>query len=124
MPLSRIACAGNALRPEARQLKSFPTHSHHSSVTAMTAAPGASNPALQQFVLQLGDEFVLAQVCIRRTGLSYDLRHIEDRTRAPESLRLVPLSELRVIGQFTASGAFRPLKSAPTLQTGWRAVAH
>jgi hypothetical protein len=89
----------------------------------MTAAPAASNPALQQFVLQLGDEFVLAQVCIRRAGHAYDLRHVEDRATAPESLRLVALSELRAIAQLTASGVFRPLKSAPTLQSGWRAVA-
>jgi hypothetical protein len=45
---------------------------------------------------------------------------MEDREAAAESLRLVKANEARTLAQFTATGEFRPLKSAPTLQRGWR----
>jgi hypothetical protein len=38
-------------------------------------------------------------------------------------LREIGLSDARELAQFTASGEFRPLKSAPNLQRGWRMVA-
>jgi hypothetical protein len=38
-------------------------------------------------------------------------------------LRLISLTELRSLAQFTAGGAFRPLKAAPNLPSGWRALA-
>ena len=80
-----------------------------------------THPALPAFVAQLGDELLLAQVLIRRLERGYELRHEADRRRATEELRPAPLSELRSLAQSTASGAFRPLKSAPNLQSGWRA---
>jgi hypothetical protein len=80
-----------------------------------------ANPALERFIAQMDDERVLAQVIIRRVERGYELRHEADRGRAAAALRLVPVAELRVLAQSTANGAFRPLKSAPNLQTGWRA---
>lgn len=81
----------------------------------MTAS---GNPALEAFVAQLGDEFVLAQVLIRKRGTSFELRHVADANKeVPEN------SDLRRIAQFTEAGAFRPLKSAPTLRAGWRMEA-
>ena len=82
-----------------------------------------ANPALKAFIAQLGDELLLAQVIIRRAGRGYELRHESDRQRAPEELRLTPVSELRALALHTAAGAFRPLKSAPNLQSGWRVAA-
>jgi hypothetical protein len=84
------------------------------------------NPALKRFVAQLGDGLLLAQVLIRRTGSgTYTLRHVADEARAEESLRLIQPTEARALAQSTEAGAFRPLKSAPNLQTGWRmAVAN
>jgi hypothetical protein len=79
------------------------------------------NPALQAFVAQLGDELLMAQVLVRRMVGGYELRHDADRDRALAALRVVPLSELRALAQATAAGAFRPLKSAPNLPSGWRA---
>ena len=35
------------------------------------------------------------------------------------TLRVLPLDEVRALCQFTASGNFRPLKSAPNLRSGW-----
>jgi hypothetical protein len=81
------------------------------------------NPALRQFVAELGSELQLAQVLIRRQGAGYELRHVADSGATPESLRLVKLAELRQLAQYTAGGAFRPLKSAPDLQRGWRFIA-
>ncbi len=80
------------------------------------------NPALKAFVAQIGAELVLAQVLIRRLGTGYELRHLEDAA-ATEGLRQIGLEEVRALAQSTALGEFRPLKSAPTLQRGWRMVA-
>ncbi len=81
------------------------------------------NPALKEFVAHIGNELVLAQVLIQRSGAGYELRQVEDRVVAAESLRLIKPDELRAVAQFTAAREFRPLKSAPTLQRGWRARA-
>ena len=78
------------------------------------------NPALKAFVAQIGDELALAQVVIRRAGPGYELQHVEDRAAAPELLRVVRPNEARALAQFTATGEFRPLKAAPSLQRGWR----
>lgn len=83
-----------------------------------------ANPALQAFIAQLGDELHFAQIVIRRAGHGYELRHESDCARAPEELRLTAVSELRPLALHTAAGAFRPLKSAPNLQSGWRVAAH
>jgi hypothetical protein len=82
-----------------------------------------ANPALKRFVAQMGDELVMAQVLIRRNGAGYELRQLADRGLAPESLRLVKAGDARALAQHTATGVFRPLKSAPTLQNGWRISA-
>lgn len=86
----------------------------------MTAS---GNPALQAFVAQLGEELVLAQVLIQRAGAGFALRHVADRDAAAESLRVLTLDEARALAQITACGAFRPLRSAPTLRSGWRLLA-
>ena len=75
--------------------------------------PVIENPAFKAFVAQMGDELTLAQVLIRRAGAGYELRHVEDRVAASESVRAVRPSEARALAQFTAAGEFRPLKAAP-----------
>src|SRR5947207_16006054 len=81
------------------------------------------NRALEAFVAEIRSELVLAQVLISRQERGFELRHADDRSVPADKLRLLPVPELRALAQFTATGAFRPLKSAPNLQTGWRAVA-
>ena len=56
-------------------------------------------------------------------GCGFELRHLEDATRAVEELKTQPIEDLRTVAQFTSTAAFRPLKSAPNLRGGWRAVA-
>ena len=77
------------------------------------------NPALKNFAAQIGAELVFAQVLIRRQGKGYELRHVDDRSANAESLRKMKPEDARTLAQFTATGEFRPLKSAPTLQRGW-----
>ena len=86
----------------------------------MTPTP---NPALRQFATQLGDAVVLAQVLVRRQGQGFEHRHVADRSVDPSTLRDLKPEALRTLAQFTADGAFRPLKSAPNLASGWRTFA-
>lgn len=78
------------------------------------------NPALEAFVASIDQELTIAQLVVLRRTVGYELRHVEDRNRRPELLHELRPEEVRTLAQFTATGAFRPLKSAPNLQTGWR----
>ncbi len=81
------------------------------------------NPALDALVAEIKPELVFAQVFIRRIDTEFELRHVGDRDTAAEELNLISESEIRALVQFTLSGGFRPLKSAPNLRAGWRYVA-
>jgi len=48
---------------------------------------------------------------------------MDDRAVEENQLKTVKLSDLRALAQVTDKGAFRPLKSAPNLQKGWKAAA-
>jgi hypothetical protein len=85
-----------------------------SVVTAVT------NPALEEFVTQIGSELAFAQVLISRDETGFELRHVADRSQVRELLKPVPVPRLRELALFNESGAFRPLRSAPDLQSGWR----
>jgi len=78
------------------------------------------NPALSAFVAGLDTESFFGQVWIRRIERGFELRHVADRDCDPATLRLLGQNDIRPLAQFTARGAFRPLKSAPDLQRGWR----
>jgi hypothetical protein len=78
------------------------------------------NPPLSAFVAAFETELIFGQVWIRRMERGFELRHVADRECDPAALRLLGENDLRPLAQFTAAGAFRPLKSAPNLQRGWR----
>jgi hypothetical protein len=78
------------------------------------------HPALRAFVESFATEILFVQVLVRRTAVGWELRHVADRKADAAKLRPVPAAELRGLAQFTASGAFRPLKCAPSLVGGWR----
>ena len=78
-----------------------------------------NNPAIQQFVAELGSGAELGQVWVTRDKSGFYLRHLADRNLVSDSLRPLSMSDLRTLAQFTANGAFRPLKSAPNLRRGW-----
>ncbi len=81
------------------------------------------NPALEKFLQLFPDVTELAQVSIQRDAESFELCHVENRDTKKESLKLTPESALRPLVDFTETKAFRPLKSAPNLQRGWRVIA-
>jgi len=83
-----------------------------------------TNPAVEAFIARIGDDLLLGQVSIGRTGKNFELRHAADRDAPAEKLRLVQPGDLRGLAQFTSGGAFRPLRSAPDLQTGWRSTVN
>jgi len=80
------------------------------------------NPALAAFVAGFETELSFAQLWIRRMERGFELRHVADRDCDSAMLRLLGENDIRPLAQFTADGAFRPLKSAPNLQRGWRAA--
>jgi len=80
------------------------------------------NPALSAFVAGFETELIFGQVWIRRRERGFELRHVADKDCDPAALRLLGENDIRPLAQFTAGGAFRPLKSAPNLQRGWRAA--
>lgn len=85
--------------------------------------PALINPALTALLQELKDGLVFVQVLVAPQGTGFRLRHASDATSAWEDLKAVPVGGLRQLAQFTESGAFRPLKAAPTLKRGWRTEA-
>jgi hypothetical protein len=77
------------------------------------------NPALRAFLDSIDEEVTFGQARIRRIPNGFELRHVNDTWAG---VRPMKPTELRATAQFTASGAFRPLKSAPTLRQGWRVL--
>jgi len=82
------------------------------------------NPALQTFVAELPLRLEFAQALISRRENAFELRHVADATITDSALELVEIESLRDLANHTQTGAFRPLKSAPNLRNGWRALAH
>lgn len=81
------------------------------------------NIALTAFLASFEAETVFGQLLIRRAGSGFELRHAADAGKRTEDLKLVSVNDLRALAQFTATGLFRPLKSAPNLRRGWKALA-
>lgn len=81
------------------------------------------NPAVESFAAEIDPELVLAEVLILRVTRAFELRHVGDRSVPATQLNLLAISELRALTQSTVTGAFRPLKSAPSLRRGWRTTA-
>ena len=81
------------------------------------------NPDLRAFLAAFDREMVFGQVLVRRFEQGLELRHEADREADTVCLTRLNGTELRDWAQTSEGGAFRPLKSAPYLRTGWRAQA-
>lgn len=81
--------------------------------------PPSVNPGLALLAEHIGSEAAWAQVRITRTNSGFELRHVTDADRPAGELRALAAAELRGWAQFTGSGQFRPLRSAPTLRARW-----
>lgn len=79
------------------------------------------SPFLTELLTRLvDDDFEIGQVQLTRTAdARYEIFHLSDQDKARETLRKVSLAQLRELVNWTASGVFRPLKSAPNLTGGW-----
>ena len=82
--------------------------------------PRFIDPAIKALTSAFTGELVWAQVLITRQGNGFELRHVSDRETPHAKLKLLQGDQLRDLATFAESGAFRPLKSAPTLRAGWR----
>lgn len=82
------------------------------------------NPALNALLAKLSVPFEFAQVLISPREVAFELRHVRDLAETDSTLETIDVTALRELSNHTASGAFRPLKSAPNLRGGWRALAH
>jgi len=81
-----------------------------------------TNPALDAFLAALPESLEFAQALISRRSHGFELRHVSDRTATDTVLEALTVADLRTLASNTAEGAFRPLKSAPTLRPGWRVL--
>ncbi len=61
----------------------------------------------------------IGQVQIRRVGEAWELRHVEDADRSDLAAH-TRAEAARHLANLDATGAFRPLKTAPNLARGWR----
>ena len=78
------------------------------------------NPALQHLQSLIGNGLAFAEIWIAPIGSGYEVRHLGDRDAAAASLRTITAQEARTLSNFTATGAFRPIKASPDLVAGWR----
>ena len=85
--------------------------------------PAKLTPDIAAFAAGIQTELLFGQVLIRRDRDGFELRHVADRSSPAGGLRLLADGEIRPLAQFSSSGAFRPLKSAPNLPAGWRVAA-
>jgi hypothetical protein len=81
------------------------------------------NPDIAALAGRIKTELLFGQVLIRRANGGFELRHAADGGSEPGGLGLLADHQIRPLAQFTSSGEFRPLKSAPNLPAGWRIAA-
>lgn len=79
--------------------------------------------ALEALLQDQGDPAVLLEVRIRRAGGHFELRHLKDGEAEDRWLLETSPEALRELAQYDESGRFRPLRTAPTLRTGWKCTA-
>jgi hypothetical protein len=82
--------------------------------------PGSGSPAIKQLWKKFAPRFIWGELIVSAHGERYEIRHQADQ--ASDSTPLQPFSrtQLRELAQRTATGEFRPLRSAPDLQRGWK----
>ena len=81
------------------------------------------NPAVASFIDALRPTQTFGQVVATCREEQYEVRHRNDVETPAEQLDLLSAKELRARLSKDASGRFRPLRSAPDLPAGWRALA-
>ena len=86
----------------------------------MNASQG--NPAIKAFINSIGPQGRFGQLSIIKGADEFEVRHIEDEQRPQDSVQVCSLAQLRERVATDSKQRFRPLKSAPTLRSGWRST--
>ena len=81
------------------------------------------NPAVAAFIDALRPARTFGQVVATRREEHYEVRHRNDAETPAKQLELLSAKELRARLSKDSTGRFRPLRSAPDLPAGWRALA-
>ena len=81
------------------------------------------NPAVAAFIETLRPARIFGQVAVARREEQYEVRHGNDADTPAEKLELLSAKQLRSRLSKDSDGLFRPLRSAPDLPAGWRALA-
>lgn len=79
-----------------------------------------AHPALERLLTKHPERFSIGEVCVQRRETAFEVRHVRDTNLPPTALASLNLQEVRHMAQHASDGTFRSLKSAPTLQSGWR----
>lgn len=88
-------------------------------ISSQFAVPGSQlNDALAAWLKQGSDSIGEIAIVTNADG-SFTLCHVTDRGKEGLEPHHEPESA-RIIAQYDAAGAFRPLRTAPTLKRGWR----
>lgn len=81
------------------------------------------NPAVAAFIETLRPAQTFGQVVVTRRQEHYEVRHRNNAETLAEQLELLSAKELRARLSKDSGGRFRPLRAAPDLSAGWRALA-
>ena len=81
------------------------------------------NPAVDSFIDALRPTQTFGQVVVACREERYEVRHRNDAETPAKQLELLSAKELRARLSKDSTGRFRPLRSAPDLPAGWRALA-
>ena len=81
------------------------------------------NPAVASFIETLRSARTFGQIVVIRRAEPYEVRHCSDTKTPAEQLELLSAKQLRARLSKDFAGRFRPLRSAPDLSAGWRALA-
>ena len=81
----------------------------------------SSHAAIDYFLSSFESTQLIAEVLCRKNGNAVELLHHRDAESGKDSatLKSANVRDLRIIAAHSHNGAFRPLKSAPTLTDGW-----
>jgi len=62
----------------------------------------------------------MGQVCWKKNGEFWEVRHLEDRDAVGQLRSLVTLNELEEVVRWDGQGKYRPLRSEGNLVSGWQ----
>ncbi len=100
------------------QVRDFRARHSLSETPSPTTAPAISQPL--ENVLARPDGFRIGQVCVEKSDSgAWHCHHVDDSENRGGLKVFTAPEDARAIATYDDHGAFRPVKSAPTLKHGW-----